>query len=130
MGLRCTTRMHGQSTGSPSHSVRVPVRWVTWSPASWNPLTSTGSSTIFFTFTYDPEINFKVPRGEDDSFESCLVKMSKKELKEALLFMQKQLAEGQAQFSSSSDADIRDKLPQMILFAQERLTQLTRGSTS
>jgi hypothetical protein len=56
--------------------------------------------------------------------------MSKKELKEALLFMQKQLAEGQAQFSSSSDADIRDKLPQMILFAQERLTQLTRGSTS
>ena len=98
--------------------------------ASWNPLTSTGSNTILFTFTYDPEITFNIPKGRDDSFESVLSQMSTKELEETLEFMQKQLSEGQAEFSAVSDADYLEKLPEMILFAQKRLMQLTRGSTS
>ena len=102
-------------------------------PAGWNPLSSTGSNTIMFTFTYDHEISFNVNRhqGICDSDEGLVIeKMTSSEVKQAIQVMKEQWKNGRGGIETAAGMDYYRSIPRLLQTLQQRLAQLSVRASS
>ena len=91
--------------------------------ATVNPLTSTGNNTLFFTFTYDPEISLNPREQGDDSFLSHVSTMSVKELTDMIrvLSHEEDKMRISGDFLSTAERMHFDQIPLMIDEMKKRL---------
>ena len=98
--------------------------------ATFNPLTNTGNNTLFFTFTYDPEISLN-PREQGDSFLSYVSTMSVKELTDMIRVLSHEEDEMRisGDFLSAAERMHFDQIPLMIEEMKKRLARLQGVNT-
>jgi tetratricopeptide (TPR) repeat protein len=100
-----------------------PCQVGTTDPAIFNPLTNTGNKTIFFTFTYDPEINLN-PQAQPYS-SADIFSMSAEELKDTISFLHHEKEKGTSgNFFSAADRKYFDQIPLMMEEMKKRLASL------
>jgi tetratricopeptide (TPR) repeat protein len=91
--------------------------------ATLNPLTHTGNNTLFFTFTYDPEISLHPREQGDDSFLRHVSTMSVKELTDMIrvLSHEEDNMRISGDFLSTAERMHFDQIPRMIEEMKKRL---------
>ena len=91
--------------------------------ATFNPLTHTGNNTLFFTFTYDPEISLHPREQGDDSFLRHVSTMSVKELTDMIrvLSHEEDKMRISGDFLSTAERIYFDQIPRMIEEMKKRL---------
>jgi len=91
--------------------------------ATVNPLTSTGNNTLFFTFTYDPEISLNPREQGEDSFLSRVSTMSVKELTDMIrvLSHEEEKMRISGDILSAAERMHFDQIPLMIDEMKKRL---------
>lgn len=91
--------------------------------AMFNPLTNTGNTTLFFTFTYDPEISLHPQEQGGDSFLRHVSTMSVKELTDMIRVLSHEEDKGRisGDFLSTAERMHFDQIPWMIEELKKRL---------
>lgn len=91
--------------------------------AMFNPLTNTGNLTLFFTFTYDPEISLQPREQGDDSFLRHVSTMSVKELTDMICVLshEEDKMRIRGDFLSTAERMHFDQIPRMIEEMKKKL---------
>ena len=94
--------------------------------ALWNPLTNTGSNTVLFTFTYDPDINFNMAGGQDTSLVEGSSTVD--EIQEVVTFLkaewQKGLMKGPDGLGSAAERAFHAQIPSQLAMLKKKLAEM------
>ena len=101
-------------------------------PACWNPLTRTGSNTVYFTFTYDPDITFRTPdTAQGGKIEDLFDGFTVDQIKEQMEWLKLEWTKGMdGDFMSASDSSFHSKIPAVLKHLGARLAQLEQSSSA
>ena len=100
-------------------------------PAIFNPLTNTGSNTLLFTFTYDPEIVLN-PQQEEKSaeqFVNSISFMSVDQLMDAISWLEDEEESGET-LSSAAGRMYHERIPSMVKDMKKQLESLQESTTT